>query len=204
MKFRIKIFLFFILFIFSDIMLAQDTLIFINGKRIPATNVKLSDSQIFFNPLNKPQKLKKAEAYNMFSIKHPNGDETLIYKQDTLTDDLNVDQMRMFVKGQQDAMEYFNPTAVTVTSVLIGAASGPLQIFSLAPPAVFATVVGASSPDMERQPVPDKQLIESEEYRMGYEAKARNIKIKKALIFGLSSALVSWVTFSVIERNDND
>lgn len=204
MKFLIKIFMFFILLVFSDIMLAQDTLIFINGRRIPATNVKLSDSQILFNPLNKPQKLKKAEAYNIFSIKHPNGDETLIYMQDTLTDDLTIDQMRMFVKGQQDAMEYFNPTAVTVASIVVGAASGPLQIFSLAPPAVFATIVGASSPDMDRQPVPDKQLLESPEYRMGYESKARNIKIKKALIFGLSTAVASWVTFSVIERNDND
>ena len=194
----------FLLFVFPAInLMAQDTLVFINGKEVPATNIKINDTQILYNPLNKPQKLKKAETYNIFSIKHDTGVETLIYQQDTLIDDLSLEEMRLFVQGQQDALKYFNTTAVTATSTVIGVASGlTLQFFALVPPAVFATIVGASSPKMEQQPIQDKSLLQSEAYRSGYEAKARNMKIKKALIFGIGGAIIGYAGFRVIEAND--
>ena len=187
----------------SQFAMAQDTLVFINGREIPASNIKLQDDQVIYNSLKRPGKIKSAESYNIFSIKYASGDETLIYKPDTLIDDLSIEEMRMFVKGQQDALAYYNTTAVTVASSAIGLASGfTLQFFALAPPAIFATIVGASSPNMDRQPVRNKELLESPAYRSGYEAKARNMKIKKALIFGLGGALVGYAGFRVLEANE--
>jgi hypothetical protein len=203
MRFGIFLLLLLLLMVISPAILAQDTLIYINGKKEVAKNVRLADTQIHYSPAQKPQHLKKVETYNIFAIRYGNGSETVMYSQDTLTDDFSIEQMRMFVKGQQDAIQYYNPTAVSVSSAIIGVGSGLfLQFFALAPPAVFATIVGASSPKMERQPV-DRDLLNSEEYRMGYETKARNIKIKRALIYGIGGALVGYAGFRVIEANQD-
>ncbi|MGI8893820.1 MAG: hypothetical protein ACR2GN_10245 [Bacteroidia bacterium] len=182
---------------------AQDTLIFINGKKEVGSNVKVADTQVHYNPVSKPHHVKKVEVYNVFAIRHSNGNETIVYSQDTLVDDLSLEQMRMFVRGQQDARQYFNAIPVTITSAVIGVGSGvAFQFFGLIPPAVFATLVGASSPRMERQPVPQRELLESPEYKMGYEAKARNIKIKRALIYGIGGAIVGYAGLKVVKAND--
>lgn len=183
---------------------AQDTLIFINGKKVTANNIKLADTQVHYNPVSGTTRIKKAETYNIFSIKRADGTETYIYQQDTLTDDLSLEQMKMFVKGQQDAREYYNPIAITVTSAVIGVTSGlTLQFFALVPPALFATIVGASTPDVSDHTVFNPELFSSPEYLMGFESKARNIKIKRALIYGIGGAILGYAAFRVVEANQD-
>ena len=184
---------------------AQDTIIFINGKKVVATETKLADTHLHYNPVNGTAKIKKAEAYNIFSIKHADGTETYIYQQDTLTDDMSLEQMKMFVRGQQDAREYYNPITVTVSSAVIGVGSGLfLQFFALVPPAAFATIVGAATPDVTRQTVSDRELLKSPEYLMGYESRARNIKIKRALIYGIGGALIGYAGFRIKKANEKN
>ncbi len=183
--------------------LAQDKIVFIDGRIIPATDIVINDDIITYHKTARSSaKQYKAQPYNVFAIEYADGTERLIYAQDTMSDDLNIEQMRMFVRGQQDAVTYYNKIPVIVASAIVGVASGPtLKFFGAVPPALFATFVGAASPNMSKQHVSDKAFLDSPEYNMGYEAKVRNIKIRRALVFGLGGFVVSYAAFYAGTQN---
>lgn len=144
--------LFFALFLlFSGLVQAQDTLVLITGKIIPVKSVDLSEYSITYRTLD-GKKLKDIDPGRVFSIKYANGAERVIFRTDSLDPiDFSEDEMRRFIKGEQDAREFYTNRVVPATSIVVGAASSYLAFYGLPIPVIYATVVGAYSPNLKKK-----------------------------------------------------
>lgn len=186
---------------------SQDSLgkfILMNGKEI--SNIKILNigaQSISYQNLNN-NKIKKIYKDNVFAVNYVNGKENVIYKRDSIFNDLTVEQMRMLIKGFKDGREkhknyssYFIGFAAGVAGPIIASVSfGTLAPF---PPAAGIFVCGITAPNMNKEPV-EKKYLNNEEYLMGYQKKARGKKTRHALI----GALVGFATgFAILKYSGN-
>jgi hypothetical protein len=178
---------------------AQDTIVFMNGKVLPVKNITLSGYTIAYRTIEK-DKLKKISPENVFSIQYADGTERVIFTPDP-SDSLEytVSQMRMFIKGEQDASLYYNNNVNKVAAFVVGGGASLFAIYGLVVPAAYATVVGAFSPNMGRMKVSDTMLLNDQDYREGYKSKVRNRKIRNGLISGFLGFAAGAVILSVTQ-----
>lgn len=178
---------------------AQDTLVLINGKTIPVKSVDLKDYTIAYRKMDPHSKLKTIDPERVFSIKYRDGSERIIYVCDTLDPvDFKTEEMRMFVKGEQEASLYYKNNTNKGVAFVVGAGAGLLGFYGIAVPPLYGTIVGSFSPNMEHQVVSDPQLLKINAYREGYERKVRDRKIRNALISGLIGFVAGTVTYSIV------
>lgn len=200
MNLRIVLFLLFLCLGFNTT--AQDTLFLLGGKTIVARNIEVGGYRVSYMGLKEGSKLKSVRIENLFSIKHANGSEQMFYVPDSLEeDDFTVDQMRMFIRGEQDALAYYKNTPNKLAAFAAGGGVSLFGFYGIIGPAIYSTVVGSFSPDMSKQKVSDPALIQVEEYREGYQRKVRDKKIKNSLLFGLAGFAVGVATFSIATHN---
>lgn len=144
--------LLFVLFIFiSVICSAQDTLVLITGKIIPVKSVDLSEYTITYRTLD-GRKLKNIDPARIFSIKYQNGAERVIFQTDSLDPiDFTEGEMRHFIKGEQDAREFYRNRIVRYSSFIVGGYSAYYAIYGLAGPILYSTVIGGYSPNVKKR-----------------------------------------------------
>lgn len=182
---------------------AQDTLILLSGKTMIVKNATVNGYSVNYHTKDENSKFKNINSDKLFSIKHADGSERILYRPDTLeTDDYNVNDMRMFIKGEQDAIKYYKNNLNKVGAFLFGAGSASLAFYGIVGPAIYATAVGSFSPEMEKQKVSDPSLLIIAEYREGYERKMRDKKTKNAILYGLAGFAAGVATFSIIKNNN--
>lgn len=175
---------------------AQDTLLLINGHKMVVKSVDLKDYTIAYRTLGK-NRLRTIDPYRVFSIVYADGTERVIYERDSLDPvDFSVEQMRMFIRGEQDAAKYYHNTPNKVAAFLIGGGASYFTIYGLIIPPLYATVVGSFSPKIEKYRT-DINLLNVSEYREGYERKARDRKIRNALIGGMAGFVAGFVVLNI-------
>ena len=178
---------------------AQDTIVFMNGKVLPVKNITLSGYTIAYKTIEK-DKLKKISPDNVFSIQYADGTERIIFNPDPRDSlEYTIPQMRMFIKGEQDASLYYKNNANKVAAFLVGGGASIFAIYGLVVPAAYATVVGAFSPNMGKMKVSDTMLLNDQDYREGYKSKVRNRKIRNSLISGFLGFAAGAVILSVTQ-----
>src|SRR6185295_5785825 len=86
------------------------------------------------------EKNKSILLARVFSIETA-GKEEVLYKPDPLDPELfTAEQMRMFIKGEQEAMRFYDSDATKIVSVAVGIASGYFGFFyGLIGPPLFST-----------------------------------------------------------------
>jgi hypothetical protein len=185
-------------FLFSVVpALAQDTLLLINGRQLIVKSVDLKDFTIAYRTLDK-NRLRTIDPYRVFSISYADGTERVIYQSDSLDPvDFTPDQMRMFIRGEQDADRYYRNTPNKAAAFLIGGGASYFTIYGLVIPPLYATVVGSFSPRIEKYRT-DINLLNVSEYREGYERKARDRKIRNALIGGMAGFVTGFVVLNLV------
>ncbi len=142
---------FVLILLFSSLCNAQDTLVLITGKVIPVKSVDLGEYSITYRTLD-GLKVKDIDPARVFSIKYANGAERVIFRTDSLDPiDFTEDEMRRFIKGEQDAREFYRNNTPKYTGFLVGAASSYLAIYGLPFPVIYATVIGAYSPNLKKK-----------------------------------------------------
>lgn len=177
-----------------------------NGKKI--SNIKVLEIQgqtisyqKFGNPNSSSKKIYKD---NVFAVNYADGRESVVYKRDSVFNDVSPEQMRMLIKGMRDGREkyknyssYFIGFAAGVAGPIIASVSfGTLAPF---PPAAGIFVCGITAPNMNKQPV-EKKYLNNEEYLMGYQKKARGKKTRHALI----GAIAGFATgFAILKLGGN-
>jgi hypothetical protein len=178
---------------------AQDTLLFINGKILTVKNAEVRADRIHYE--TQKNKEKNISLYRVFSIKSASGDERVVYERDTLdANDFTIEDMRMFIRGEQEADLYYHNTPNKVISSVVGAASGMLTIYGLVVPPLYATFVAGITPDIDKHEVSDPALKQLLPFREGYESKARRNKIRNSLIYGFGGFVVGFAAYSVFLR----
>jgi hypothetical protein len=132
---------------------AQDTLLLITGKKIVVSSVDLSGNTIAYRKMEAGSKLKTIDPERVFSITYRDGNERIIYMPDSLDPiDFKVEEMRNFIRGEQDARELYKNTPIKVAGVAVGAGSAMLGLFyGLIGPPIYSTVVGSYSPNIEKK-----------------------------------------------------
>jgi hypothetical protein len=174
-------------FLFASGIFAQDTIVLLNGKTILSRHADVSGYSVTYNSIKLNSKQKQVNVENVFSIRHADGTERILYQPDSLEpDDYTAEQMRMYILGEQDAILYYRNNLNKVTAFAFGGGSAYFSFYGIIGPAVYATVIGSFSPKMEKQKVSDLMLLKNTEYREGYIRKARDKNTKNAILYGLA------------------
>ena len=152
-----------------------------------------------YRKMDPKSKLKTIDPERIFSIRYRDGSERVIYTTDSLDPvDFKPEEMRMFIKGEQDADKYFKSNLNKGAAFVIGAGGGLLGFYGLAVPPLYSTIVGSFSPRLEKQKVSDPALLQNNSYREGYERKARDRKIRNGVISGLIGFVAGSVALNFI------
>src|SRR5205814_602952 len=113
-----------------------------------------------------------------------------------------MEQMRMFIKGEQEAMRFYNSDVTKVVSVAFGMAYGYFGLFyGLIGPPLFSTIVGSFSPRMSAMKVTDPSLINDPDFAEGYAKKVRDYKVRKSILFGGIGYSLGVIGFIVYANN---
>lgn len=178
---------------------AQQTMLLMNGKEIIANSHFFEGTRIRYIPFDeKTQKSKYINRYSVFSIKDNTGYENVLYLPDSSYGDPTIDELRWFIKGEQIAMKYYHKPGIIWSSLGIGAAAGLLSFYGTPVPFLYSTIIGRHNPSIQ---FPKDEFIEGaglEAFNLGYEKKARNIKIRQSLVWGYIGFGVSLSTLIIV------
>ena len=194
--------LFLAFFLISLIAGAQDTLLLINGKELIADSIRTEGYSVsVFSTGKRPEKPRSIDGYRVFSIRHADGKEEVLYQKDPYDPtDFEVEEMRMFIKGEQDASRYYHDKLSTGMSVAIGAGASALSVYGLVFPPLYSTILGSFTPDMNEMRVSDETLRLNESYCEGYQSKVRKKKINNSLIGGLAGFAAGFITLILVSN----
>jgi len=201
----------FFLFLYL-LMHAQDKVLLLNGKEF---NTRIIDTNflnitIQDNPGSKPLTIDR---YRIFSI-HWEGKELVLYKQDTIIGNFYSEhQMRMFVYGEKDAMQYFKtPYSFWggLTAGLVGGFVQPLVISKVLPgslaahpvftpiiPIGYCFVVGTRWIKIKKTQVSDINYLNEETYLEGFDREARGKRVQRA-VWGALTGLLAGFSLSFV------
>jgi hypothetical protein len=180
---------------------AQDTIVLMNGRVLPVKNVTFNGYSIAYRSIEK-NKLKKIDTEKVFSIEYADGTEKLVFTpnpSDSL--EYTIPQMRMFIKGEQDATLYYKNNFNKGLAFAVGAGASVFAIYGLVIPPAYSTIVGAFNPKMEKMKVSDPMLLKDPDYKEGYKSKVRNRKIRNSLLSGFIGFAVGAVSLSIFTNN---
>jgi hypothetical protein len=181
----------------------QDKMLLLNGKEVltKPESINIDSLRIRFVDF-KTGKKKCIKKENVFSILNEKGGEKVVYKEDStsLISDLSLEEMRMYIKGEQDSRKYFKAPAATVGGFFIGGGSSFLVFYALIPPATYIAIIGNHSPDMSKQQVSDPELLKNNMYVNGYQKQARSRKIANAELGGLAGFMVGLVVYFIVHK----
>ncbi|MCX6291242.1 MAG: hypothetical protein NT126_05710 [Bacteroidetes bacterium] len=188
-----------LIFLFTSYSKAQDTIVLLSGKTIVASSIEYGGYAISYKGMKAGSRMKRIGSENIFSIIHPDGSERIMYQPDSIDEtDFNVEQMRMFIRGEQDAMKYYKNNLNKAVAFFCGGGSSLFAIYGLVGPAIYSTASGSFSPDISKQKVSDPLWLHADEYREGYERKIRDKKIRNSILYGFAGFAVGFTTFRFI------
>lgn len=199
-----RILLFFTLFLAFQQLKAQDIILTMSGNEIPCRVVSDSTLEIRFEVAKNKGKYKAHSMHrsDVFSITR-NGSESVLYAPDAiLGDELSVQELRIYIAGEQDARKNYKavPTmlvgvalAGTAAYVSEGAFLGTIAIPIVYPLAQLIPVI-----KIKEHTISNPNHRYNNIYASGYEGVARSKKIfsafKGVLIGSVSGYLLYLVT----------
>ena len=190
--------LFFIYFCHTSI--AQDTLLLITGRQIVVSSVDLSDNTIAYRNIKDKSKLKTIDPGRVFSVIYKVGNERIIYQPDSLDPlEFKVDEMRNFIKGEQDASKLYKNNFIKAAGIGIGAGFAYFTFYGLVGPPLYSTIVGSYSPDVDKQlsfkvegDAAEELGISSGKYLNNISGKNSSPVIKKDQVLKLSNKTIKF------------
>jgi hypothetical protein len=201
---------------------AQDTLLLLNGKEVAADSIGFNGHTIYLKYNNvkglrkvislvkytfdkhdgtafHPTHTHQINPYKAFSIRKAAGDEQIVFVPDPSDPmDFTIDQMRMFIKGEQDADRYYKNNVNKAAAFAVGVGSSLLTIYGVVIPPLYATAIGSFTPRMNVRNGHDSPFRDDPVYCEGYQRKMRDRKIRNALVSGLVGFASGFITLTII------
>ena len=164
---------------------ANDTILLVNGDVIIASITDTTKGVVSYRNPKAGKKDKSVDNDRIFAIKNNKG-EMLYYKFDSIAgNDLTIDEMRYYIKGEQDAQKGFKPRGSFWCNVAIGAASGVTgSFFCPIPPFGFTALTGLPKVKIKHATVSNLEYLKHDTYIMGYEKTARGKRRVKSMLGG--------------------
>lgn len=197
--------------------LAQDKIQLLNGKVIRGKLGTEYDDYFDFQYYKKGGKVKSMDLvkYRIFSYTNSSGEETILYKKDTLMGNFfSKNEMKMFVFGERDAYNNYKPTPWFITGLGIGFASvigdtyefnGPTTGFFKRTPSIFPIVIplgvtivaGIGRPKVRKEYAADINFLSSEHYIEGFQKIAKVKKLKNAMFGSILGVGAGFLVYSL-------
>lgn len=179
----------------------QEKILLLNGNEIPVKDYTIKSEKITFR-IVKGEKLKKrkVDRYRVFSLTGSDGKEQIMYEPDTAID-LPVEQMRIFIQGEQAAKLYYNKPGNVIGGIVSGVAGSYFTFYGLPVPLLYATISGRIAPKVRLPADAIYPEQKTDAFREGYQRKAKDIKTKQTLISGLIGFALSVTFLSLYEGN---
>ncbi len=196
--------------------LGQDKIQLMNGKVLRGKLGTEYEDYFDFQYYKKGGKVKDMELtkFRMFSYSNASGEETILYKRDTLMGNyFTKNEMKMFVYGERDAYASYKSASWFITGLGLGFTSVILDTYdfqpnggffkitpSIVPVAVpFVVTIGAGifKPKVRKEYATDVNFLSSEYYIEGFQKIAKVKKLKNALLGSVIGVGTGFLVYAV-------
>lgn len=183
----------------------KDTIILLNGNTVVSTVVDTTDGVVTIKNPKKPGKNINIENNRIFSINNNKG-ENIIYVYDTiLGNEFTIDEMRYFIKGEQDAEKGFKARGALYGNMALGLASGATGSFLCPiPPFTFIVFSGLRKVKVKPKTVSNPDYLKEEAYLLGYERVVKKKRKIGSLIGGGIGLGVGLGIAAILKSTGND
>ncbi len=198
-------FTFFVSFLSFSIYGQKDTILLLNGTVIISEVVDTTNGVTTIRDTKKPGRNMVIENDRIFSIKNTTG-EHVIYAYDSIIgNEFSEEEMRYFIKGEQDAEKGFKARGALYGNLALGFASGVTgSFFCPIPPFAFIAMSGLPKVKIKHATVSNMEYLKQEAYLMGYERVARKKRKFQSMIGGGAGLVVGLGTFGVLKATGNE
>jgi hypothetical protein len=166
---------------------AQDRILLMNGQIIEARVLGQSSLEVRYEELGRKGRVKERSepTSSVFSVTDSAGRERVWYFHDTIFgNDLTVDQMRWFIKGEQDARDGYRPFWPVLGGFAFGAGMViglDLEVNSLWLPPLYAGAMALPRVHVTPGSVRDPLMVGDEYYAYGYSKVGRSKRVVRSL-----------------------
>lgn len=183
----------------------KDTILLLNGNVVTGTVIDTTNG---ITSLKNPKDSLKniiIENDRIFSISNPQG-ESVMYAFDSLIgNEFTIDEMRYFIKGEQDAEKGFKARGAFWTNMALGAAGAVTGSFLCPlPPFAFTALSGLPKVKIKHKTVSNMEYLTHDTYIMGYERVARKKRKTGSLLGGGIGIGVGLGTFFILQGTNNE
>jgi len=181
---------------------AQNTLWLTNGKKINIGEFKIENKD-YISYKSLKNKSKSIETYEVFSLIEKDGNEIIVYNQDTTYEGaFTLIEMRAFVQGQSDANQNFKSPLITAGGIVVMGASSVVinPVFVILVAGAYCTTIGVTKPSHKKLNIP-MEYKNNEHYVLGYKKETKHKRIKNAIIGSGIGLAVGFTTFAIINNN---
>jgi hypothetical protein len=165
---------------------AQDRILLMNGQELNGRVLGQSTLEIRFMQEVRGRQRQVAEpTEDVFSVTDSTGKETVWYFHDpAFGNEMTVDEMRWFIKGEQDARLGYRPTVPVLGGFLLGAGlviGLDLEVNSLFIPPVYAGLMAWPRVHVTPGSVRDPLMEGDDHYAAGYSVVGRPRRVVRSL-----------------------
>lgn len=167
---------------------AQDKILLMNGELIQAKVLGQSTLEVRYLETRKNgRQIERAEpTEDIFSVTDSLGHERIWYFYDTVFgNDLNIEQMRWFIKGEQDARKGYKPIWPVVGAFAVGAGLTiglNLETNALFIPPVMSGVMALPRVHITKGSITDPMMEGNEYYATGYARVGKSKRVVRSLV----------------------
>jgi len=182
-----------------------DTILLLNGNVIIASIIDTADGSVSFKNPKHLKKISVIENERIFSITNGKG-ENIIYSYDTVIgNEFTVDEMRYFIRGEQDAQKGFKARGAFWGNLFVGTGAGLTGFFfSPIAPFVFTALSGIPKVKIKKKCVSDMECLNHPAYLMGYERVADKKRQIRSLVSGGIGLAAGLTTFFILKDSGNE
>jgi hypothetical protein len=183
----------------------NDTVKLLNGSVVIGTVIDTSGG---FTTLKNPKPNAKKDIViendRIFSVSNPSG-ETMVYVYDTLLgNEFTIEEMRYFIKGEQDAEKNRKCPGAFWGNMAIGAVSAPtLGFLGVIPPFAYTALSGWPKIKIKSNTVSNIEYLKQPAYIMGYDRVVQKNRKMKSLIGGAIGLGIGFTTYFILHSTGN-
>lgn len=165
-----------------------DRILLMNGQIIETRVLGQSTLEVRYLDFGKNGRSKETAepTENVFSVTDSLGKERVWYFQDTVFgNDLSIQEMRYFIKGEQDARTGYKPRWAVIGGFVFGAGTSialNLEVNSLFLPPLYAGAMILPRVHVTRGSITDPYMDGEENYAYGYAKVGRSKRVVRSLV----------------------
>jgi len=182
---------------------SQSTILMMTGKIIEGKIVSRDSFYVYYDYEKASGKVKqnRLDLERVFSITTGEEEDVVYYMDADIGNYFTIDEMRYYIKGEQDASEYYKANwtiwaGLPITAGLSYVTASTIIVFAV--PFAYLVAAGLPKYKIKREATSSSELISEPAYVLGYERTARQKRVFKALATGLVGTVVGIAARSVV------